>query len=324
MSILIGVDEAGYGPVLGPLVVTAAAFETPDAVVEDCLWHRLRESITPRMSKRDGRLPLFDSKKLYHREEGLGTLERTALTLAAVGGFEWGCFADLIRAVAPDAAAAMGEYPWYRGFDARLPTVCDATAIRLRANAVMHDAARSGIRFLGYFTEILPEGHFNRLVATTGNKAVASMGLVLRTMHRVARAVPDGRVVRVCIDRQGGRTHYRDVLTSAFEPSRVDILEETDERSAYQLMDRSEGGGPERVEFLTRGESKQLPIALAGIWSKYVRELCMTAFNAWWTSRVAGLRPTAGYYQDAQRFLAEIEPAFREAAVPRDLLVRQR
>ena len=40
--------------------------------------------------------------------------------------------------------------------------------------------------------------------------------------------------------------------------------------------------------------------------AKYLRELAMRAFNAFWCSRVEKLRPTAGYPQDARRFYEEI------------------
>ena len=48
-------------------------------------------------------------------------------------------------------------------------------------------------------------------------------------------------------------------------------------------------------------------VALASIVSKTVRELWMDGFNAYWRSRVPGLRPTAGYPVDAQRFRRAIE-----------------
>ena len=53
-------------------------------------------------------------------------------------------------------------------------------------------------------------------------------------------------------------------------------------------------------------------LALASIVSKSVREFWMDAFNAHWTSRLPGLRPTAGYPGDSGRFRRAIEPLCRE------------
>jgi hypothetical protein len=38
----------------------------------------------------------------------------------------------------------------------------------------------------------------------------------------------------------------------------------------------------------------------------------MGAFNAYWTTRIPGLAPTAGYPGDALRFRRAIEPTCRE------------
>ena len=41
MGYLIGTDEAGYGPNLGPLVISATAWEAPDGVGGEDLFDRL-------------------------------------------------------------------------------------------------------------------------------------------------------------------------------------------------------------------------------------------------------------------------------------------
>ena len=67
-----------------------------------------------------------------------------------------------------------------------------------------------------------------------------------------------------------------------------------------------------------------LPVALASMTSKYLRELFMELLNRYWAARIAGLAPTAGYYADGKRFLTEIDPALRRLALDRDLLERCR
>ena len=41
--------------------------------------------------------------------------------------------------------------------------------------------------------------------------------------------------------------------------------------------------------------------------SKYLRELLMHRFNAYWKSLIPEVQPTAGYYSDGVRFLRDIE-----------------
>jgi len=65
-------------------------------------------------------------------------------------------------------------------------------------------------------------------------------------------------------------------------------------------------------------------VALASMVSKYVRELLMREFNAFWQQHVPGLKPTAGYPGDAARFFAAIRPAAVQLGIPEDVLWRRR
>jgi hypothetical protein len=56
--------------------------------------------------------------------------------------------------------------------------------------------------------------------------------------------------------------------------------------------------------------------------SKYLRELAMRALNAFWGPRVPGLRPTAGYPQDARRFRNDIAATRRELGIEERVLWR--
>src|SRR4051812_648058 len=78
----VGLDEAGYGPNLGPLVLSSSACHVP-ADAPECLWECLAAAVRKAEHPDDGRLVIDDSKKVNEGKAGLAKLE--AGVLAAVG-----------------------------------------------------------------------------------------------------------------------------------------------------------------------------------------------------------------------------------------------
>jgi ribonuclease HII len=78
-----------------------------------------------------------------------------------------------------------------------------------------------------------------------------------------------------------------------------------------------------RIEFVAQGEGF-LPAAFASMIAKYLRERAMEALNSFWQKQVPGLKPTAGYPVDAQRFWRETAAARHRLAIPDSELWRQR
>lgn len=317
-AVIVGIDEAGYGPLLGPLVVSAVAFEVPAERAEQCLWETLRESVTDRPRARDRRVAILDSKRLYQRRHGLAELERSALAAVSASHEMPTDLADLLRTVAPSVPPLLSEYPWYRETARALPMAADAGGVTLAARRLRDDAVARGVGLAGVYSEPLPEAHYNRLVTNTRNKAVVLFGLTTRLIQRVADAYP-GRELHVYVDKQGGRGHYGQMLMRSFEGRRLVVVEESERVAAYELRGSA---GDWRIRFTQEGESHHMAVALASIISKYLRELFMCVFNAFWRTELPGVTATAGYYQDGMRFLADVRPHLPRLGIDESRLVR--
>ena len=83
MAYLIGTDEAGYGPNLGPLVISATAWRVPDQSWNVDLYESLSDVITGARGRlRSDKLWVADSKQLYKPGAGLAALESRQLGVA--------------------------------------------------------------------------------------------------------------------------------------------------------------------------------------------------------------------------------------------------
>ena len=112
MAVVAGIDEAGYGPLLGPLVLTATVFSIPKSMIGQDLWNALSDSVSRRKAKRSGKIAVADSKKLYSRSEGLAALERTALSFMHLLDRPTAELRQLLKSLRSDCAGQMKEYPW--------------------------------------------------------------------------------------------------------------------------------------------------------------------------------------------------------------------
>ena len=75
MPWVLGIDEAGYGPNLGPLVQASVAMQLPDDDIAG--WVTLRDRIRKVGEPEDDRILVDDSKKVYSGPNGFEKLERS-------------------------------------------------------------------------------------------------------------------------------------------------------------------------------------------------------------------------------------------------------
>jgi len=78
------------------------------------------------------------------------------------------------------------------------------------------------------------------------------------------------------------------------------------------------------LTFEVEADDHYLPVSLASMISKYVRELLMDRMNLYFGSLDAGLRPTAGYWQDGQRFVEELRTRLPHLKIDDERLIRCR
>lgn len=325
--IVAGIDEAGYGPVLGPLVVGASAFRVAGEAstsgdVPD-LW-KLMSAAVSRTRDRSGRkLHVGDSKQVYSPSVGLSGLERGVLAFCGAAGMPVGSLDELVLGVDPAAPPLLGAHPWYESVEGETwPVVVSAAGLGPTVNGLKSAATAGGVGVVRLAARVVPEGRYNQLVAGTRNKASAlfsQLAVLLDGLLELCALEPGGGVI-VC-DRQGGREHYVEPLRTMFPEWRLTVEAEADGVARYSLR---RGGAVAVVSFQEKGEQVCLATGLASMTAKYLREALMGRFNRWWALQQPGLAPTAGYYTDGMRWLEDTRDLRVRLGVPDAGLVRER
>jgi hypothetical protein len=308
MPWVVGIDEAGYGPNLGPLVQAAVAVRLPEA--DPAGWETLRPHVRRCSDGNDKRVLVDDSKKVHSGPNGVARLERG---LASVVGVPPGPLGDWLRAIAlPGIAAELAEEHWYDPADA-VPLGVEACP-DLRPTL-----AELGVEARVVATSLICAPLFNKVIAGSGSKGTVLTAGVCGLLEAVARSVPAGEPVLVQVDQLGGRRFYGPLLQAAFADCELTIEVEGADESRYRV---TADGREVRVVVGPRADGEGVSVALASMLAKYLREVCMKQFNRFWAQHVPDLKPTAGYPTDAKRFYEAIRPAMEKLGIAEDAVWR--
>jgi ribonuclease HII len=319
MIILVGIDEAGYGPILGPMVVSSSTFSLPHNLLASDLWQILKKSIGYGRKGLAGRLLITDSKKAYSKSIGIKHLQRTVLTALKCLGKEPATLMELLDLLSPSCLERLSGYPWYENIEGHSLSI--DTADKKIASAVLaDDLGSNGIELLDLKSCCLDVAYYNKMVAAVKNKANV---LFSATCSLIKSAYDNfgSDDLQIVVDRQGGRVHYRKNLQRMFGDMELKILKESPATSSYELR---AGGRTMRVHFVVGADKRFLPVSLASMVSKYLRELLVSNLNRYFTGFSADLKPTAGYWKDGLRFIEDIKTNLPDVRFDSDQLIRSR
>ena len=304
---------------LGPLVVSSTAFSVEPALLGADFWQVLGKSVGKCRKHLSGRLLIADSKKAYNRAEGLGHLERTSLAAMECLGNRPADLTALLTLLCPECVPRLAAYPWHQDLQqCRLTPMAGDT--RIAAKVFADDLRVHGGLLVDLRTCCLDVAYFNRMVQNVRNKAQVLFIAVTQLIQAILTKFP-GQEIHIQVDRQGGRAHYRENLLRSFSDMELTVVQEGEECSVYEMCDASR---KVKLTFEIEADDRYLPVSLASMVSKYIRELLMDCMNAYFVKMDSGLRPTAGYWQDGQRFVEELRTRLPHLVIDTERLIRCR
>lgn len=324
MPWIVGVDEAGYGPNLGPFVMAAVACRVPADAHDADLWQLLKNVVRRKKDREDGRLWIDDSKVVHGGKRGLKALERGVL--AALGP-------PVAESTAPALqlshwlehifSAALAEVQaecWYAG-STPLPTAVDADDLRHsreRFHSACNQARLCWARARGV---IVCPARFNALLDRWESKSLLLMLSLAELLGPYCQAEGDTEAVFLVADKHGGRDNYAAVLQQAIPGGTVVAGAQARDGSSYEVKGLAR---PLHITFRPRADQEYFCVALASMLAKYTREMLMLEFNQFWRQHLPTLPPTAGYPVDALRFMTAIRPVAERLHIPESQLWRRK
>ena len=315
----VGIDEAGYGPNLGPMVMACAACHVPGDAPAD-LWAVLGRAVRKKCRGKDPRLLIDDSKKVHDGKDACAKLERGVLAMLSLAGTLPQLLSELLdnRSAADSIVELLAE-PWYRPATP-LPVFDTVENVTAAGTALGEACQEANVAWAPPRVMVVPAPRFNAMLDV--HKLKSEVEIVgIKHLFAALLALPGDDPVHVAVDRLGGRLNYGPLLQEVFADGWVRVIKESAEACDYAVY----GLGRElHFHFQPRADGDFLCVALASMLAKYLREAFMAQFNKYWADLVPGVKPTAGYPLDALRFLNDIHPTLAARGIAMESVWRRK
>lgn len=315
MGRILGMDEAGYGPNLGPLAIGLTEWEVAGSPHGVDLYDSLAPVFSPVRSRDPGRIHVADSKQVYSPSRGIASLESPVLAILQACGIPCRDLQELLTQIAHESLPELREAPWFNDLQLPLPLAASPERIEQLADEIRNVLREREVRLVGVSCDLVGAQRFNRRLELAGTKGVALSQISLELLARHWNPTEHGDSL-VIADKHGGRNRYDDLLADALGGLLVFRRDESRELSRYRV-------GRGEIVFQMKAE-QHLPVALASMMAKYLRELAMELFNRFWQRHLPGLKPTKGYPVDARRYRDEIAQTQSSLGIPDSVLWRNR
>ena len=318
MAFLAGVDEAGYGPFVGPFVVGYSLFRVPSH--ETNLWDCLETVAAKKPGRGNTRLWVNDSKKVHSGPRGRERLERTVAAFREILEPQIKDTHSWITATPSGDPRWFQKTPWLQSLPTTFCPQADTGRSRLDASAVRRHLLEAGCTLDGFGARAVSAGEWNQLLEETRNKSDALFSVTMECVRVILDRTADAPL-RIELDRHGARSRYAKKLQAALNPQSIETHGETSGGSTYTL---NFGTRKVQLRFSEKADLSFFPVALASLAAKQTRERLMDAFNTWWEEVIPELKPTKGYGVDGKRWLAEVLSQLDSVNVDKSVLRRNR
>lgn len=295
--IVVGVDENGLGPRLGPLVVTAVTLRTRSYNAQRVRVAAERAGVSDsKQTAGFGKMAAAESLALALVERLTGARVRSAdglIGAVALGG--------LIELRAPCPADSAPQC-WRE--DVALPAFGGDAA---RGAEMLGALEAAGLRAERVRSEILCPGVLNEKFAAGDSKLAVDLHAFERLLVDARRAVP-GAIDALC-GMVGGIRKYTEHF-GTFRAEDVTALAEERAFAAYSVAAIG------RVRFEVDADALHTPVAVASMVGKYVRELWMERQNRFYAALDDALPRPSGYHDPVTaRFVEGSEPLRRRLGI---------